>query len=544
MKRVILVVLAIVSVSGFVLAGGQNGSGSATSDVEVDYSPFGRYSETVVMNIGRESPVQSNLPPEDSMEDNLYLRHILKRLNIDINYSWLTDVSTYDQKVNLVIASGDIPDVMEIRNQTQLNQLVEAGMVEDVTEPFNRTMSPYLAAIYDSYGDRKTDTAMFDGRIMAIPDVNPGYQFALLWLRKDWMDMVGAKPPETLDEIADLARQFIEQDPGGNGPGGTIGITANPTVAGVYNALHSLDPVFGAFGSFPRQWIPDGSGSYVYGSITDSTKEALAKVAEWYAAGLIDPEFAVHKTDDENAILAGGRGGIMFGPWWMPYWPLNDSVNNNRDADWWPYMTPLDQNRKYNVYYQNPHFIWMVVRKGYSNPEALVRVLNVQYEGIRQIDKEAAEFYKDMNVNWAHWPLPLLITADDTIPVTYQNMRNALDAKDPSSLAADQQGIYENILKNSENPRADVAAWSAAQATGEGMRVAATPNIVTFADNKFPGQTPTMELKWPNLAKLEDEALLKIIMGVEPISYFDTFVEQWKSQGGDEITEEVNKILR
>ena len=74
----------------------------------------------------------------------------------------------------------------------------------------------------------------------------------------------------------------------------------------------------------------------------------------------------------------------------------------------------------------------MVVRKGYSNPEALLKVLNVEYEGMRMIDKEAAEFYKDMNVNWAHWPLPLLITSDDTIPTMYNNMRKALDAGDPS----------------------------------------------------------------------------------------------------------------
>ena len=53
-----------------------------------------------------------------------------------------------------------------------------------------------------------------------------------------------------------------------------------------------------------------------------------------------------------------------------------------------------------------------------------------------------------------------------------------------------------------------------------------------------------MELKWANLVKLEDEALLKIIMGVEPLSYFDTFVAEWKRLGGDEITKEVSDVLK
>ena len=37
----------------------------------------------------------------------------------------------------------------------------------------------------------------------------------------------------------------------------------------------------------------------------------------------------------------------------------------------------------------------------------------------------------------------------------------------------------------------------------------------------------------------EDEIFLKIIIGEAPLSAFDTFVEEWKAEGGDEITAEV-----
>lgn len=53
------------------------------------------------------------------------------------------------------------------------------------------------------------------------------------------------------------------------------------------------------------------------------------------------------------------------------------------------------------------------------------------------------------------------------------------------------------------------------------------------------GQTATMEKKWANLKKKEDEIFLKIIIGEAPLSAFDTFVEEWKAEGGDEITAEV-----
>ena len=50
-----------------------------------------------------------------------------------------------------------------------------------------------------------------------------------------------------------------------------------------------------------------------------------------------------------------------------------------------------------------------------------------------------------------------------------------------------------------------------------------------------------MITKQGELNKLRDNAYISIIMGEEPVSYFDTFVEQWKAQGGDDIAKEVNE---
>ena len=46
----------------------------------------------------------------------------------------------------------------------------------------------------------------------------------LLWLRKDWMDALGLEEPETMEDAIEIVRAFVEQDPGGNGAGNTIGL--------------------------------------------------------------------------------------------------------------------------------------------------------------------------------------------------------------------------------------------------------------------------------------------------------------------------------
>lgn len=44
--------------------------------------------------------------------------------------------------------------------------------------------------------------------------------------------------------------------------------------------------------------------------------------------------------------------------------------------------------------------------------------------------------------------------------------------------------------------------------------------------------------------KLEDETFMKIIMGAAPLDEFDKFVEEWKKQGGDIITAEVEEAVK
>ena len=61
--------------------------------------------------------------------------------------------------------------------------------------------------------------------------------------------------------------------------------------------------------------------------------------------------------------------------------------------------------------------------------------------------------------------------------------------------------------------------------------------------NAYNGQTETMETKCANLKKMEEETFSKIVMGKADISEFDTFVENWKSQGGDQILKEINEEL-
>lgn len=44
-----------------------------------------------------------------------------------------------------------------------------------------------------------------------------------------------------------------------------------------------------------------------------------------------------------------------------------------------------------------------------------------------------------------------------------------------------------------------------------------------------------------SLQQLEKDSFIQIIMGVKPVSYFDTFVKEWYEQGGEELTEQIRR---
>jgi putative aldouronate transport system substrate-binding protein len=500
--------------------------------------PDAKYAEPVVVSIGMPKP-NNQMDEGQSVESNRLLDYIADKTNIQVKYSWLADPGNYDQKVNLAIATGDIPDIMIVQNEKQVQQLVEAGLVEDLTKYYEYGASDHIKGFYKSYGDRAFTTATFDGELMAMPDLTNGYQHAFLWVRQDWMDAVGAQPPRTVDDLIALAKTFIEKDPGHNGPGKTVGFVLDPRIAGNYKEINEFDPIFAAFNSFPQQWVKEeGATSYSYGSITPQTKTALAKVRDMYAAGLIDPGFAVRKQEDANALLLSGKVGIMFGPWYMPDWPLSTAPQTTPGARWVPLVAPVDADGIFKVGRQNPHVSWIVVRKGFAHPEIAIKLQDYYFRASRHL---IPEFEKTLPKDYRfQQPLAGMVQYDDALLRDFAALDNAIKTKDTSKLDPEYKMFYEKTVHYMEDPTY-FDGWRFYGTRYLGQGAAAQTEGVKLIDNIYPATTPTMELKWANLQTLEQTTFLKIVIGDLPLDDFDKFVADWKSQGGDEITDEVNQ---
>ncbi|WP_052092189.1 extracellular solute-binding protein [Paenibacillus sp. FSL H7-0357] len=525
-------------------AGSEPGGGAAET------AAYGRYEDPVVMRVGFKVP-DSRLNTGDSNDNNPISRYLESLTNIRVIHSWeAKGEEPFNQKVQLAIDSNDLPDAVVV-DRDQLKKLIDSDMIADLTATYEQYGSELIKDMYDSTKGEALGDASRNGKLYGLPNVAINADsLSLLWIRQDWLDKLELPAPRTFEDIEAIAKAFVERDPDGNGKRDTLGLSAYKNIVyGTKPHVNGLDSVFSAFHAFPTNWIRTGSGEIVYGSVAPETKEALAKLADWYKRGLIDPEFALYKETQEPII--SGNAGMFFGPWWMPYYPLSEAVALDTKAEWRAYAAPLDSAGKFVAHMAPVTDRYLVVRKGYEHPEAVMKLLNVFTRLERRRDPNTGEVKKldDFSAQTgiqprAYYPFDLLIDYSGAIEKHYADIQQALHGKiDPDLLDPDTRVIYERWLAEEEQPKKNLEGWKAANSYKYGAAVLST-TAIEGVRSVFYGSTAHMQSVWPALQKLESETFLNIIVGDTPVSSFDTFVAEWKRQGGDQITQEVNVIVK
>lgn len=508
-------------------------------------TPYGKYPEQLTYTLGKLSGANnSNLPDGETYENNAYTRLLNERLNVQNQDVFEAMDEQYTDSVTMVIAQNDLPDVMIVEDLDELQYLVDNDMITDLTDSYNNCMSDTIKNIYGSYGRDILDVVTFGGKIMAIPETNISDGPNLIWLRKDWMDALGLSAPRTLSDVEEIIRQFKEKDPGHNGAGNTVGLVCDTSLCGGcgYSSEYTLDIIFAAYGAFPKQWIYDEDGNVVYGSVQPEAKEALAHIHELYKEGILDQDFLMRTSSNLIELIVDGQCGSFFGPWWAPNNPLMQAVEQNKDAEWQPYLIATEESGLTSYHTQNPSGKYIVVRKGYEYPEIACKIVSVLFDYLRYNDRdnqEIVDYYKE-NVDPTARPFAINVDYNNALQICYGELNHVFaGAKSADDLNVLEYSYYEaceSYLKDAENASAeDWAAYTS--------RITACKILNDGRTNKveslYFGETETMVTDWWSLENLESDTYLKIVTGESSLDEFDRFVENWYQNGGETITKEV-----
>ncbi|MBM7541565.1 extracellular solute-binding protein [Amphibacillus cookii] len=212
-----------------------------------------------------------------------------------INMNWVPNVS-YEDRMNVTLASNDIPEIMVITGKTPgfLNS-AEAGAFWELTDYLDDYQ--YLG----QYNEDILRNASVNGRVYGIYRERDVMRSTAI-IRKDWLEHLGLDIPETVDELYDVLHAFTFDDPNNTGADDTHGLII-PTW---YGSLDTLSIWFGA----PNVWGVE-DGTFVPAFETEAYREALDWTKQIVDQGLVNPDFTTLSPDDWNNAMFNGAGGVI-----------------------------------------------------------------------------------------------------------------------------------------------------------------------------------------------------------------------------------------
>ena len=548
MKRVLTISMVFLLI-GSLVACRKDEDPRDNIDAEEGY--LGKYVDTLNVEMIKyiDPTASSNLArltsiTGETLEDNRWIRGFKNDLNIQITYSLTGSGDTFLTQWSGKMATGDLPDVFQV-GYADYKELLEADLIWDLTDVFDEYASPLLQSIIAEGGDEVMDSVTVDGKIYGVPQVVSQYDsYKYLWIRRDWMEQVGVyDAPQTADDLIELMRLFVEEDPDQNGQDDTYAFSLSNDL------WHNLEGFFAMYGAYPDSWVLDNDGDIVLGAIQDSIKEPLQVLQTMYHDGWINPEFITLDYSKSKADIANGKAGIFMGAHYNASDFLLPSKNNDPEADWavfpWPSATDSTVVHQLELGVNSI----LVANKDFPNPEAAVKMLNYYYEMLYGETGDYDTFGNDqVDLIWAMGPFFSYRPTINLVP--YQDIQKVLNGE---MNVADLQGAsldyYESTIIEQKydwkimfGELPDNSVVSGGQTAGYYLEQLANGEIEYFINRFYGEPTESMAIVGQQLGLMSLEYFTKAISGQRNTTTdFDDFVQSWLENGGTVMTEEINE---
>ncbi|PWW07227.1 carbohydrate ABC transporter substrate-binding protein (CUT1 family) [Paenibacillus cellulosilyticus] len=474
--------------------------------------------------------------PGDTLDNNIWTRLYEQVLGIRIKYEWTAKGDLYNEKLGVALAAGNLPDVVRV-NAQQLRQLSNAGLIQDLTNVYNKYATPFTKEVLSQEGTAPFESATVDGKLMGIPETGSSIEGAqFIWIRTDWLDRLGLEPPRTMDDLLKISKAFTHNDPDGNGSNDTFGLAITQYL---WDPIMGMTDFVAGYDAFPNIWIEATNGQLTYGAIQPEARTALQVLQNMYKDGQLDPEFMFKDGSKANEWITSGKVGMFYGEQWGSF-SAQSSYSKNGNARWQAYPIVSDTGGLAKVPLRFATDQFLAVRKGYEHPEAIMKLLNLHLEKNWGQTAQYETYYSNPYPVWQVSPVtpyPALKNLN-----AYYQLEEARVTGDKSVLKDEARAIQKNIDLYLYNN--NITGWGWEHTYGP---TGAFSILDRYKQNnqllyeKFVGPpTETMLEKWSLLEDMKNDTFVNIILG-RPIADFDRFVEEWKRLGGAKITMEVNQ---
>lgn len=498
-----------------------------------------KYEPEITLTFAK-AEVVTNYPKGQDAQNNAMYQMWEDIMGIKVENSILCASNAMTEKLQLAIAADEIPD-FGIVDAATLASLIKNDMVTDMTDIYDEWATDNLKTVAGQQNNALFAPASKDGRYMAIPVANTvGDSYPILWIRSDWLDQLGLQEPETMEQVFETAEKFASMDPDGNGKADTYGLYLDKD-------LNGLDFIMAAYGVYSKDdyWVRQEDGSYIAGCTDYNAKKPLEALSRLFKQGAIDPEFAVKEQSKAEELIASGQIGIYIGYFYTPLGKMKDSVANV-GADWT--AVPMPAAEGYPDYKPGINlnvYGYLYAKKGISNPEAIVVMMNHVCDGYAApwLAAEPSKFHTKYNELAADREVSQA-GANNMMPFQMAGNIN-WGEKFTQAIAAGEHHVdgkdadFQNVISTELS---EELSWAWKKVYLEGYLVMDMDNLRYSDYTGAPTETITKTQSLLKTQKLID--YISIIMGDQPVDYFEEFAQTFNSIGGTKIGEEIKEALQ
>ncbi|WP_199286611.1 extracellular solute-binding protein [Paraliobacillus zengyii] len=472
--------------------GGEEGSDN-TSDTE-----NGTYEFSIMANL--HTP---EVPSEKVLEE------IEKLTNTDIEMQWIPD-NNYEDRLNTAFATNTLPEAVFLKNQStfvQFRDAIQDDQFWDLTE---------LIDEYENLSKLKenvVDNTRVNGNVYTLYQGRPLSRQGIIY-RKDWADNLGLEAPTTTEEFYEMARAFTEDDPDGNGKDDTFGITDRSDL--IYGAFKTVSSWFGT----PNYW-GEQDGELAPEFMFDEYVETMDFFKDLHENGYINQDFPVTSKIDQQEFIKNGTAGIYVGSMGDVGSLYDDAVAINPD---------LEYDVQNHIAGPDGEFgIWSI--PGYGNLVMFPKSAIETEEELKKILGFFDQFMSPEVMNLAYWGIE----------------GEHYEVTDGSALPVDDASLFEREVKPYQSIEIGEPATNGRYEGAFDYDVKAKSEELNLDNEKYLIDDPTVPLysetfaqDGARLQQIITDATYQYILGQLDMDGFNDAVENWKSQGGDNIITEYN----
>jgi len=419
----------------------------------------------------------------------------------------------FDQKMSLMFAGGDIPDVVQnVGGATTkgMSGSVEAG----VFMPLDDLLKEHAPNIMKLVPEEAWKETSYDGKIYGIPAWLSNPSRRALFVRTDLLEKTGLPAPKTVDDFLNVMREMKK-----------LGVE-NPYQ--MRENFKYADTILGAFDVLPSQFEVQGDQVVPKFFDVENMTKALQTYKTMYDEGLIPKDFASISSTDYGKNIESGKVGM---------WSANaQGLSNYRSK-----LKNAVPEAKIEI---------MPSPRGPENRggHLLYSSINTSYYINSKVPKEKAieiiKFFEWMTTPEAERYFSFGIegetyTVDNgKIQFTPPTTPEAIDEDGFRSMFWFVHDVVYNKAREELTPDGrDMMRYMDTVVSKEGLgSVRFVPALEAFS--KHPDLAPQGDDVGP---KLIIDHMVKMIYGKEPIADWPKVIEEYKSKGGSDIVKEATE---